>query len=448
MPKPIASDYPKHQRWRFAQRSLSDNELVLFSKAISESDFKELDESLSNLLHFLRPTTTDIAILKQDFWLKLWVNIMHQMGLGYTVYSTTNSKTYVMATDLGRFVSETKNIRAYYYYWALRFQFPFSYPKHNHYITNGVAIQPVVLICQYLEKLYEETNEIEKAFLSKYEIAKFLMRSTNHSEAEIQSNCRSIVDNRVAGYEYDNERNDSGFEKTANHFFSRGRLFIEKFDLFEFREDSVLVSNERIFSKIKTFLSYRTPPVIFERNDRDIRNSYFRRVYCDFELSPETLVDKIEGESLQPIARARLVVNPEDTEGSFISVTRPQRKFQAGLRNDMITLYNEKCCICGLDMREFLRASHIVPVGLDKSIAADRRNCLLLCLLHDRAFERGYISLRDDYTIVVKGNFKHPVLVREIADREGQSIQLPENHDFRPLTEYLERHRKIHGIED
>ena len=451
VPKPIASDYPKHQRWRFAQRALSDKDLILFSKTISESDGKKIDESLPYLLHFLNPPSTDITILKRDFWLKLWVNLMHQMGLGYTVCSPTEPDTYVMSTDLGRFVSETKNVKAYYYYWALRFQFPFSYPKHKHYIENGVAIQPVVLICQYLDRLYRKTNEIKEAFLDEYEIAKFLMRSVNHSETEIENNCESIINNRKKGHEYENERKDIEFVRTANHFFSRGRLFIEKFDLLKFREDNVLISNKKNLSKIKTFLSYREPPVIFTHNDRDIRNSYFCRAYCDFKLDPEILVENIERKLVRARVRRRIsrkVINPEDVKGTFSYATRAERRFQSRLRNDILKMYGGKCCICGLDEQEFLVAAHIIPVKLDLSIAADRRDCLLLCLLHDRAFEKGYLSLRDDYTIVVNKTFKHPILIKEIVEREGQPIQLPKNHNLRPSIEYLRRHRRLHEIED
>ena len=111
MPKPLPSTYPKEQRWRFIQRSLPDDQLVSFANAIVESHNKELHQSLPNILHFVDPNNTDPDSLNHE-WLSIWVNIMHQGGLGYTVTSKGREETRLMATDLSQYLADTKNTTA------------------------------------------------------------------------------------------------------------------------------------------------------------------------------------------------------------------------------------------------------------------------------------------------------------------------------------------------
>ena len=461
MPKPLPSSYPKEQRWRFIQRSIPDEQLIDFANALVESHNTELHHSLPNILHFAFPSVTDVDSLNHE-WLSIWVNIMHQGGLGYTVTSKGREETRLIATDLSRYLADTKNTTAYYYYWALRFQYPFSFPKHDHYIKNGVFVQPVVLISQYLDELSK--IGVKETYLTYYEIAQFLMKSKGHLQSVIKTNCLEIIENRKKGYDYLLERQRREFEDAANHLFTRGRLFIGKFDLLTFLNDMITVKDADTLVKLRAFLSYRQPPFIFKENSQDVRNEFFVENYMDLDPDPEILFDNVNAKILNPIRvhgrkltaipKIRVqtiptkVVNPEDTRGTFGSGTRAERKFQQQLKRDMLSLYNGRCCVCGLDRQEFLVASHIVAVNVDPSIAADRRNCLLLCVLHDRALERGYFGLLDDLTIVANHDktLNHPIMLREISKRDGQRIHLPNDITFCPSIEYIKRHRIAHGI--
>jgi hypothetical protein len=458
MPKPLPSTYPKHQRWRFIQRATTSGQLVSFANALVDSNNTNLDQSLPDILHFVDPQNKDISSLKHE-WLSIWVNIMHQGGLGYTVTSKARDETRVIATDLSRYVADTKNTAAYYYYWALRFQYPFTFPKHNHYIKNNVAVQPVVLICQYIDWLEKMQGNLKEAYLSKYEIAQFLMKSTGHAQSVIRNNCTEIIANRNRTYNYEIERQNREFKEAAEHLFSRGRLFIGNFNLLTFLSDRITVRDADTLAKLRAFLSYRSNPFIFKENSQDVRNEFFLDVYSDLDPDPDILYENVNGK-IQNFSGTRpkkaivapqtaiKVVNPQDMRGTFGTGTRGERKFQQQLRRDMLSMYNGRCCVCGLDRQEFLVASHIVAVNIDPSIAADRRNCLLLCVLHDRALEKGYFGLLDDCTIIANRDksLRHPVLVREITKREGQRIHLPQDQTLCPLTEYLRRHRIAHGI--
>lgn len=458
MPKPLPSSYPKEQRWRFIQRSIPDDQLVSFANALVASHNKELHQSLPSILHFVDPSNKDIDSLNHE-WLSIWVNIMHQGGLGYTVTSKGHKETRLIATDLSRYLADTKNTTAYYYYWALRFQYPWAFPKHYHYIKNKVYVQPVVLICQYLDRLEKMTGKSKDAYLTYYEIAQFLMKSTGHLQSVIRNNCSEIMANRKKGYKYELERKNREFEEAAEHLFTRGHLFIDKFNLLTFLNDGIAVKDIDTLNKLRTFLSYQKPPFIFKENSQDVRNQFFVETYMELDPDPEILFDNVNANIPNParlqrrkaVAKPSIpikVVNPQDTRGTFGSGTKAERKFQQQLRRDMLSLYNGRCCVCGLDRQEFLIASHIVDVKVDPSIAADRHNCLLLCVFHDRAMEKGYFGLQDNYTIVANHDkpLRHPIMVREIVKREGQRIHFPNDLSFCPSVKFIRRHRIAHGI--
>lgn len=103
--------------------------------------------------------------------------------------------------------------------------------------------------------------------------------------------------------------------------------------------------------------------------------------------------------------------------------------------------YKFACCVCGLGNRDFLVGAHIVPWAKRKDIRLDPRNGLCLCAFHDRAFEHGYISLTDDYRLLVREEVsKDNVLEQLLSPLRGRKIRLPTVG--KPCLEYLKWHRK------
>ena len=77
------------------------------------------------------------------------------------------------------------------------------------------------------------------------------------------------------------------------------------------------------------------------------------------------------------------------------------RIVQGKFRNALIK--RDKCClICGLDISDLLRASHIKPWTHSKSNEQiDQNNGLLLCAIHDALFDKGFISFSDEGKILI-----------------------------------------------
>ena len=103
--------------------------------------------------------------------------------------------------------------------------------------------------------------------------------------------------------------------------------------------------------------------------------------------------------------------------------------------------YGYRCAITGLATKDFLVASHIVPWSKDETIRLDPSNGICLSLLVDRAFEKGYLLIEDDYTIRIDwdrvGN--DSALRSRLEPYDGQKLNKPAKGA--PKLEYLQRRR-------
>ncbi|MDR0486288.1 MAG: HNH endonuclease, partial [Elusimicrobiota bacterium] len=123
---------------------------------------------------------------------------------------------------------------------------------------------------------------------------------------------------------------------------------------------------------------------------------------------------------------------------TFVNTRLNQNLF----RMSVLSAYQNKCCITGLSAVELLNASHIMPWAVDLKNRLNPRNGLCLNALHDRAFDRGLITIMPDYTIKIspilyklsKENFAANNFLRY----QGKKIKMPVR--FAPQREFLEYH--------
>lgn len=113
-------------------------------------------------------------------------------------------------------------------------------------------------------------------------------------------------------------------------------------------------------------------------------------------------------------------------------------------RKMILKIYNQSCCITGLDLPEINRASHIVPWAEDPDKRLDPRNGLCLSATYDAAFDRNLISLDEDYRIIISKDitdyYSSESVKEYFINKEGDKITLPSS--YLPHKDYLENHRK------
>lgn len=131
-------------------------------------------------------------------------------------------------------------------------------------------------------------------------------------------------------------------------------------------------------------------------------------------------------------------------EGVTKSVLTEARVKQSFFRKAVLTGYQNRCCISGVQEQKLLIASHIIPWSEDKRNRLNPRNGLCLSALHDRAFDQGLITITPDFRIQVSKRIKsqgdNPMLNPAILETQGKLIVLPEK--FLPSEEFLSWHNE------
>ena len=129
-----------------------------------------------------------------------------------------------------------------------------------------------------------------------------------------------------------------------------------------------------------------------------------------------------------------------DREG-VIRIRINQRFF----RNVVLSSYNHCCCVTGINNPELLVSSHIIPWAVSKLNRLNPRNGLCLNALHDKAFDRGLITITPNYKIkisnIVKAQSDNEIMKNYFVKYDNRGIRLPEK--FLPKKDFLEYHNNV-----
>ena len=131
-----------------------------------------------------------------------------------------------------------------------------------------------------------------------------------------------------------------------------------------------------------------------------------------------------------------------DTESAAQVMVRRGQQF---FRQIVLNAYDGCCCVTGLPVRELLVASHILPWGLFLTERLNHRNGLSLSRLHDGAFDRGLMTLDEDFRVVLSKNLKsalpNDAVKASFVAYEGKRIRLPSEAEP-PDAKFLTFHRE------
>jgi predicted restriction endonuclease len=147
--------------------------------------------------------------------------------------------------------------------------------------------------------------------------------------------------------------------------------------------------------------------------------------------------------------------NPFNNEKRIAKVTRESIIRLRGFRQAVIEAYDYKCAFCGMKINSLndssweVEAAHIVPHS--KKGRDDILNGLSLCHLHHWAFDAGWFTLEDNFTIQVSskinslqtdfGRMGDYDFIRIFADKRSK-IFLPERKDIYPHQKAISWHRE------
>lgn len=115
-------------------------------------------------------------------------------------------------------------------------------------------------------------------------------------------------------------------------------------------------------------------------------------------------------------------------------------------RREVVKIYGETCCVSRLRVSALFTitmvdACHIVPFA--KSFDNGLSNGIALCPNLHRGFDRGLISVNENYELILSNVFKENLQSEySFSKIEGKTIALPNDKDFWPSLANFEWHRK------
>jgi predicted restriction endonuclease len=131
-------------------------------------------------------------------------------------------------------------------------------------------------------------------------------------------------------------------------------------------------------------------------------------------------------------------------------VEQSQAKRDPNFGPKVKSAYQNKCAVCGSqryapDGRPEVEAAHIRSAVSDNG-PDSIKNGVALCRLHHWGFDKGWFSINDDYSIIVRDE---PEIngYDEFRELEGDKLNLPEDEELRPETRFLQFHREKHGFQ-
>lgn len=118
----------------------------------------------------------------------------------------------------------------------------------------------------------------------------------------------------------------------------------------------------------------------------------------------------------------------EDFTGISRSTMIKARVGQQVFRRRVLSAYEYKCCVTGLEEPTLLIASHISPWSEAPEHRLNPSNGLCLSSLHDRAFDQGLITFNQHLEMVLSPaikKLKSPIGEESFARYEGVQIRMP-----------------------
>ena len=164
----------------------------------------------------------------------------------------------------------------------------------------------------------------------------------------------------------------------------------------------------------------------------------FNGKWDELAYESEILIAKYEN-------RQVLEYNFEIPIGTEKEVVVKQRVNQRFFRESVLASYGNACCMTGLSNPELLIASHIKPwKDSQDAEKTNPKNVLCLNALHDKAFDRGFITVSNKYKIIVSDSitdiYSGEAVEKYFSGLSRKEIRLPEK--FLPEKEFLEYHNE------
>ncbi|MBN2745914.1 MAG: HNH endonuclease [Bacteroidales bacterium] len=171
--------------------------------------------------------------------------------------------------------------------------------------------------------------------------------------------------------------------------------------------------------------------------DKDIWLEYSND-WGKLSLDSEVILSKLEGKEFDSLKNDIEFSEKSGTDKLSTVKTRINQDF---FRRTVLSSYNYSCAITGLKIPELLIASHIIPWKDRLETRVNPHNGISLNAFHDKAFDKGLITITTDYKVKVS-NYVFQLYdnksVKWFKEFDNASIVLPDR--FSPNIDFLKFH--------
>ena len=177
------------------------------------------------------------------------------------------------------------------------------------------------------------------------------------------------------------------------------------------------------------------------KSDEEIWNEFrddWERLVSESEKLLEKFHAKLSTSEKEEIIAIKIPTG--DTEKKILA---KQRIYQDFFRRSVLSSHNNRCCISAIEIPQLLVAGHIIPWSKSKEHRLNPENGLALCILFDKAFDRGLMTIDEQFKVVYSKQIRSSpnVFVKSsILIYEGRKITLPNR--FCPRQEFFQWHRE------
>ena len=172
--------------------------------------------------------------------------------------------------------------------------------------------------------------------------------------------------------------------------------------------------------------------------DEEVWNDYSNN-WEKLAYESEILISKFEGKDFEKKLLEEFDFENKNGEDIMRNVkTRVNQNF---FRQTVLSSYNFSCGITGIKIPELLIASHIIPWKDNKETRVNPKNGISLNAFHDKAFDKGFITITTDFKVKVSDSLyeKYDIVTTKwFKQYDNTNLIIPER--FVPDLEFLEFH--------
>lgn len=173
--------------------------------------------------------------------------------------------------------------------------------------------------------------------------------------------------------------------------------------------------------------------------DKEVWND-FHQNWEELAFESEKILNNFEGKD---VMKTSIDYDSFEREGADLERLVKTRVNQIFFRQAILSAYNFSCCITGLDIPELLVASHIIPWSQSAKDRLNPRNGLCLNALHDRAFDKGLLTITTDFKVKISPKVlinPNTIINKWLSYFDGKPIALPDK--FIPRIDFIQYHNQ------